>query len=55
MIGCVFLFAQTLAAQNISLNSQELTAKVDSLMAEGIAQQAFPGAQVLLYKKGEML
>jgi len=49
------MVAQSLLAQNLSLNSNELMAKVDSLMADGIAQQAFPGGQVLLYKKGEVL
>jgi serine-type D-Ala-D-Ala carboxypeptidase len=31
------------------------TAKIDSIVSYGIQQQAYPGAQVLLYKKGEIL
>lgn len=55
MICYIFLFAQSIVAQNVQLNAKQLVSKVDSLMAYGIAQEAFPGAQVLLYKKGKVL
>jgi len=55
IICFILLFAQSILAQNVQFNAKELLSKVDSLMADGMAQKAFPGAQVLLYKNGKVL
>ena len=51
-----FLFTVNLSvAQTIAgLTAEELEFKVDSLIADGISQHAFPGAQVLMYKDGKV-
>ena len=47
LILCNTLFAQQ-APQNIKR-------KIDSIVELGIQQKAFPGAQLLIYKKGQVL
>ena len=51
-----FLFTvKLLVAQTITeITAQELEFKVDSLIADGISQHAFPGAQVFIYKDGKV-
>jgi CubicO group peptidase (beta-lactamase class C family) len=55
-LGLFLLTANAIVAQAIPhINQIELEAKVDSIIASGIAKKAFPGAQVLLYKKGKIV
>lgn len=61
-ILCVFLCSQFAQAQlrydtpeSVGLHSEYLQKNVDSIMQEGIRQHAFPGAQLLVAKNGNII
>lgn len=61
-ILCVFLCTQFAQAQlpydtpeSVGLDSEYLQKNVDSIMQEGIRQHAFPGAQLLVAKNGNII
>ena len=62
LIGIVplFLFSQgsseaPLARQNTDINVDAISADVDSIIRTGIARRAFPGAQVLVAHRGDII
>lgn len=61
-IVCCLLYTQLTQAQlqygipeSVGLNSEYIQKKVDSIMALGITQHAFPGAQLLVAKQGKII
>ena len=50
----LFLFIQSIHSQN-TLNYSLLEKNIDTIIQEGLDSQAYPGAQLLIAKDGEIV
>ncbi|WP_233164105.1 serine hydrolase domain-containing protein [Snuella sedimenti] len=52
---CINAQLQYATPESVGLDTNYIQTKVDSIMAQGIQQQAFPGAQLLVAKQGNII